>query len=276
MRNVREYFRPKTVDEALRLISRGDVRSRCLLGAALTSEDSPGEVESLIDLGNLGLGFVRPEGTGLRLGGMTGLQVLIESPEAASFASGALIDAARRTTSRLQRNQLSLTAALLSERCSRELAILLVLLEAEALIQRLDGTTTLPLGDLYADLEACIDGAILTELFVPGPPPGNQIHQCRVARTRADRAILAVAALTSLDAGRIRSARIAAGGISLKPARLGELEGVLVGLPAEMREVSSVVRHSLAPMTLPDDSIAGEDYRRSVLEALVVRALLGD
>jgi CO/xanthine dehydrogenase FAD-binding subunit len=233
-------------------------------------------VESVIDLEDLPLTYIRADGSGLRLGALTKLQAMIDSPPAAGFAGGALADAARLTATRLLRNQGTLAGTLLAQDVSSELAVLLLVLEAEVLIQRLEGTTTLRLADLYEDLAAGVEGAILTEVFVPAPKPGTQIHRRRVARTPSDRAILTVAALTSTIDGTIKGARLAAAGIGLRPRRLREMESRLEGKMAQAEDISAVVSRAAVSIELPHDHIASDDYRRSALQVLIQRAVLGN
>jgi CO/xanthine dehydrogenase FAD-binding subunit len=276
MRNLREYCRPQTIEEALRLLTREGVRSAVLSGGTRLAAESRDDVESVIDLGGLPLAYIQSDNSGLRLGGLTRLQEMIDSPAVARFANGALTDAARLTSTRLLRNQGTLAGTLLAREVNSELAAPLLVLEAEVLIQRLEGSTTLPLADLYEDLDASIEGAIITEAFVPAPQPEARLHRCRVARTPSDRAILTVAALTSAIEGVIKEARLAAAGIGLHPRRLREIESKLKGRRARADDISAVLSRAAARIELPQDHIASADYRRSTLQVLIQRAILGD
>src|SRR3979490_3430814 len=63
-------------------------------------------------------------------------------------------------------------------------------------------------------------GEIITAVTLPPPPPGVQIY-CKV-RDRASYALalVAVAAVVDTSAGRIRSARLAFGGLASEPWRV--------------------------------------------------------
>jgi CO/xanthine dehydrogenase FAD-binding subunit len=276
MRNLREYCRPQTLEEALRLLAREGLRSAVLSGGTRLLAASRDDVESVIDLGGLPLAYIQSDKSGLRLGGLIKLQEMIDAPAVAEFAGGALTDAARLTSTRLLRNQGTLAGTLLAQESSPELAALLLVLEAEVLMQRLEGSTTLPLADLYEDLDARIEGAILTEVFVPAPQPEARLQQRRVARTPSDRAILTVAALTLTIGGTINEARLAAAGIGLRPRRLREIESKLKGRRAEADDISVVLNRAIARVERPQDHIASADYRRSTLQVLIQRAILGN
>jgi xanthine dehydrogenase YagS FAD-binding subunit len=75
-------------------------------------------------------------------------------------------------------------------------------------------------------------GEVIASVVLPPPPPGVQIY--RKVRDRASYAfaLVSVAAVVDHDGGRIRSARLAFGGLAHKPWRVSEAESVLAGAPA--------------------------------------------
>ena len=68
MRNLRDYCRPRTIEEALRLLTREGVRSAVLSGGTRLAAESLDDVESVIDLGGLPLAYIRSDNSGLRIG----------------------------------------------------------------------------------------------------------------------------------------------------------------------------------------------------------------
>jgi xanthine dehydrogenase YagS FAD-binding subunit len=75
-------------------------------------------------------------------------------------------------------------------------------------------------------------GEMITAVTLPPPPPGRQIY--RKIRDRASYAFALVSVAAVIDAvgGRIRSARIACGGLAPKPWRVGRAEATLTDAPA--------------------------------------------
>jgi xanthine dehydrogenase YagS FAD-binding subunit len=75
-------------------------------------------------------------------------------------------------------------------------------------------------------------GEIITAVTLPPPPPGRQIY--RKVRDRASYAFALVSVAASVDAsaGRIRSARLAFGGLAHKPWRVPQAETKLAGAAA--------------------------------------------
>jgi xanthine dehydrogenase YagS FAD-binding subunit len=72
-------------------------------------------------------------------------------------------------------------------------------------------------------------GELITAVVLPPPPPGVQIY--RKVRDRASYAfaLVSVAAIVDAAGGRIRSARLAFGGLAHRPWRVPEAEAKLVG-----------------------------------------------
>jgi xanthine dehydrogenase YagS FAD-binding subunit len=75
-------------------------------------------------------------------------------------------------------------------------------------------------------------GELITAVTLPPPPPGVQIY--RKVRDRASYAfaLVSVAAVVDVVGGRIRSARVALGGLAPKPWRVAEAEEGLAGATA--------------------------------------------
>jgi xanthine dehydrogenase YagS FAD-binding subunit len=72
-------------------------------------------------------------------------------------------------------------------------------------------------------------GELITAVTLPPPPPGRQIY--RKVRDRASYAfaLVSVAAIVDAAGGRIRSARLAFGGLAHKPWRVPQAEKKLAG-----------------------------------------------
>jgi xanthine dehydrogenase YagS FAD-binding subunit len=83
-------------------------------------------------------------------------------------------------------------------------------------------------------------GEIITAVRLPPPPPGRQIY--RKVRDRASYAfaLVSVAAIVEASGGRIRSARLAFGGLAPKPWRVRQAEEKLVGVSANADTFNTV------------------------------------
>jgi xanthine dehydrogenase YagS FAD-binding subunit len=83
-------------------------------------------------------------------------------------------------------------------------------------------------------------GEIITAVTLPPPPPGVQIY--RKVRDRASYAfaLVSVAAVVEAAGGRIRSARLAFGGLAHKPWRVPQAEEKLAGTSANANTFNTV------------------------------------
>jgi xanthine dehydrogenase YagS FAD-binding subunit len=95
---------------------------------------------------------------------------------------------------------------------------------------------TIPIADLHRlpgstpEIETVLKpGQMITAVTLPPPPKGVQIY--RKVRDRASYAfaMVSIAALVDAEGGRIRTARIAFGGLAPKPWRVGAAEQALIG-----------------------------------------------
>jgi xanthine dehydrogenase YagS FAD-binding subunit len=121
-----------------------------------------------------------------------------------------------------------------------DMAVAMAALDARVETVAPDGSTrTIPIDSLYRapgdtpHIETVLaPGELIVAVSLPSPPPGRQVYRKVRDRTSFAFALVAVAAIVDLDGNRIRSARVAFGGISYKPWRSAAAEAALVGAPA--------------------------------------------
>jgi xanthine dehydrogenase YagS FAD-binding subunit len=106
-------------------------------------------------------------------------------------------------------------------------------------VNRAGETKVIPIAEFYRlpgrtpEIETTLKpGEIITAVKLPPPPPGVQVY--RKVRDRASYAfaLVSVAAIVDSTRGRIRSARLAFGGLALKPWRAAAAEQRLTNAPA--------------------------------------------
>jgi xanthine dehydrogenase YagS FAD-binding subunit len=89
-------------------------------------------------------------------------------------------------------------------------------------------------------------GQIITAVTLPPPPKGLQIY--RKVRDRASYAfaLVSVAAVVDAEGGKIRSARLAFGGLAPKPWRAPKAEEALIGGPPGETAFAKAGKEALA------------------------------
>jgi len=117
-----------------------------------------------------------------------------------------------------------------------DMAVALAALDAEVEVQSAKAKRRIKITDFHRLPEATPqketnlnNGELITAVILPPPPAGGQVYRKVRDRASYDFALVSVAALVDLDGERIRSARIALGGVAHKPWRALEAERGLVG-----------------------------------------------
>ncbi len=237
---LQEYHRPGSVAEALSLLDRSDRRLLPLAGGT----HLVGQLESLalrdldgvVDLRDLGLNTIRQEGSELCLGATVTLTAVIEHPLAGTTASGLLRRAAQGEGPVNLRNAATVGGVVATAEPDSEFYTALLALDAQVVVYNGSRPMTIPLEELDRPPKLIAEVRLSLQDWRGGA--------ARIARTPSDRPI--VAAYAVVDAG-IR--RVALCGVAPRP--------ILAGVPSSPRS----------------DFKGSADYRRAMIEVVVMRAL---
>lgn len=199
---ISNYFRPQTLEEALRLLRLPDARP---LGGGTVLTQLADESFSVVDLQAIGLDMLQESGNNLEIGATVRLQKLIESP----ITSQALKTALELDVPLNLRNQGTVAGALVS--CDGRSTFGTAMLALDAVCFFNDGNLSpIRLGDLMPLRHEFLGGKLITKFEIP--------LICKLAfqfvsRTPADKPIVC-AALAKWPSGRTR---LALGGWGLAP-----------------------------------------------------------
>lgn len=120
---------------------------------------------------------------------------------------------------------------------------------------------------------ALAEDEILTEIRLPLLPVGWTSGFQEFSRRKGDFALAMCLAAIRVENGKVRDARLGAGGISDRPLRLAELETALVGKEANTSVFSDVAEMS-RDLPEPSADIHGSSqYRQDLLVTMIRRAL---
>lgn len=268
MRNLSEYYRPKTIEEALALLARGAAIAPIGGGSALLAEGRR-DVEAVVDLQDLELSYVRREGEALRIGATTTLQTLIDAPDAAQAWDGELARVATLSAARNLREQGTLAGALVSAEGIHPLAVLLLALDTTLAIE--PGRKTVSLEEFLEKRASLITASLITEAIIPLPAIGGTQRAAfeKVSRTPADLPIVCAAVRARIEQGVARDVRIALGGVAARPYRAARLEQAVAGQPLD----AAAVDLSIEPLEPPSDFLGSAEYRREMAAVLTRRAV---
>jgi len=159
-----------------------------------------------------------------------------------------------------------------------DLAVALTALDATIELRGGDGTRTLPIGEFYRlpgdtpERETAMNrGEIITAILLPPPGQNERSHYLKLRdRASFEFALVSAAVVVALEDGRIRSARVAMGGVGTRPWRLPAVEAALAGARSS-REALTAATASAADGAR---SLAENGFKIPLMQRALVRALL--
>jgi len=254
---ITEYHRPKTLEEAIRLLSKADTRP---LGGGTALNRPSTEQFAVVDLQALGLNKIHKSGnspsTGsgqrLEIGATATLQALLDS----AHIPPALQEAIRLETTYNLRQMATVAGTLVACDGRSPFATAILALDAKCSVIS-DQCSVIGLGDLLPLRAEKLRGKLITKIEIPL----NIILAFEtVARTPADKPIVC-AALAQWPS---RRTRLALGGWGKSP--LLAMDG------NEPGGVEAAARSAYAEAA---DEWASAEYRREVAAVLAIRCLEG-
>ncbi len=240
---LKEYHRPQSVQEAVQLLARQDVRLAPLAGGSQLvgqlETRAVKDVDGVVDLGHLGLNFITAEEDRLRLGATTPLADVMDHPVAGQLADGLLRRTGRYEGPVNLRNMATLGGLVATAEPDSELYAALLALDAQVVWS--DGTSqeVIPLKEWRL---AGRGPGLIVELQIPVQALNG--GHARVARTPSDRCIVAAVAVVGPELE-----RVALCGVASRPILGGE------------------------PLDPPDDFKGSAEYRSQMAQVLTERAL---
>ncbi|MGQ9500920.1 MAG: FAD binding domain-containing protein [Anaerolineae bacterium] len=264
MVRVREYYRPGTLEEALRLLQSEDAVP--LAGGQQLLAEQWHRAKTVVDLQGLGLDRIEI-GEQLKIGAMVRLQQLVNTSHGCAF----LAEAAHRDGPLTYRNAATVGGMIVTHDPLSCLLLSLLVLDAEVEVQRIDGAVVVALDKLLVDPARWLQCGLVTTVTVTSRTVGTAMAS--VARTSRDRPIVAVAARVTRQERHCEEVRIAWGGVGPYPLRAYTVEQALSGQPLEDAEIETAVAQATAALQLCSDFRGSAEYRRAMIGVLTRRTL---
>jgi carbon-monoxide dehydrogenase medium subunit len=273
-----KYHRPGTVEEAMKLLDALDNAKPLAGGTDLVPLLKEGSVKPghLVDLNGVPeLSYVREEEGFIRIGAATTHSQIMNSPIIEKKAH-ALYDAVSRIGSPQIRNLGTLTGNVCNASPVADSAPPLLVLEAEATVESMDGTRVTPISGLFAGpkINSLAPNELVTEIRFPVPPTNSGSAYIRIGRRKAfTLSVVGTAAYVEMDGKTCSDARIAFGSVAETPLRVEAVEAIIEGkelTPEVLEEVGEASKDHVHPIT---DVRGTAEYRRDMCAVLVKRAL---
>jgi aerobic carbon-monoxide dehydrogenase medium subunit len=275
-----EYHDPTTIAEALALLQEfGDEAKPLAGGQSLVPlmNFRLARPARLVDLNPISeLSYLRAEDGWLRIGAMARQRQLERAAEVAQDWP-LLAEATRHIGHPPVRHRGTVGGSLAHADPAAELPVVMAALDAELVLRDQAGDRTVRADEFFLSYltTALAPTELLAEVRVPALPPRTGWAFQEVSRRHGDFALVAAAALVTLDAaGTIAAARVAIAGAAPTPVRATQAEVMLRGQQPTEAVFREAERLASAAVDPDSDLHASADYRREVAGVLTRRALV--
>ncbi len=274
--------RASTIEQTLSLLHELGAAAWCVAGGtdvliAMRHGELPESVTTLIDISGIaGLSGVREEGEEIVMGAGT-THTDIEESALLREVVPLLADASRSVGSPQIRNRGTVGGNLVtSAQCADTIPPLMVL-DAEVVLQSLNGSRRLPLAEFLTGPKRTAIAAdeLCTEIRFRKPPRDAVGYFHKLIRRQAvAKARISIAALARQDEeGRIRELRLSPGSVTPKPQRFGSVERMVEGQAATAELIEAAASEAASFMVATTGRRWSTPYKEPVLQVLVKRAL---
>jgi len=270
-----EYVRPATLEEAVRLLGEYDGARVLAGGQTLVNvmKQRAASPDVLVDIGRLDklrtIGF-SADGSALEIGSMVTLTQLIAASEV-EVARPILAEVASTVADVQVRNRGTLGGNLCVNDPTNHFPPLVVALRGSLTILSSSGERTVSAEDFFVGVyeTAAVEGDLVTRISIPTRSSGSGDAMSGVT-LGAHGTYVANAAVSVTDGAWC----IALGCVGAIPIRATAVEDALTGTDLDEAVVRAAVAGLGATLDPPGDVHGSADYRRSLAETAVVRAVL--
>jgi carbon-monoxide dehydrogenase medium subunit len=273
-----EYYEPRSLEEALRVLSELRDRAKILAGGTdlvVKMKTRLVEPKAVVSIKKIpGLRYIVEDGDYIRIGALTTLRD-VEKSDVVKRYLPALHDAVRVMGSIQIRNMATVVGNLCNASPAADTAPPLLVHNAKVVALSTRGKRVIPLEEFFRGpgVTALEPDEMVVEVFAEKATRGSSAFE-KVSRVAVDLAIASAAVYAEISAdGVIEKARVAVGSVAPTPLRARLLEERIRGLRVgseELKEALYDIHKEISPIT---DVRSTAEYRRHVVKVLVWNAI---
>ena len=273
-----DYHRPRTLDEAIKLLATHDEGARVVAGGHSLIPMMKLRLaapEHLVDLQDLAeLRQIRSEGQALVVGAMTTQQELI-----ASDLLAAQCPILRETALQIADPQVRALGTVGGNVANgdpgNDMPAVMLALDARFRVKGAKGERELPARGFYRSSfeTALAPGEILTAIAIPTPADGHGYAYVKQKRKVGDYATAAAAVILTLSRGNCTAAAIALTNVAPTPIFADAAGQALVGTRLDGTAIDNAVRQAAALARPAADQRGPADFRTHLAGIMVGRAI---
>ena len=274
-----EYYSPRTLDEALELLSKYGADAKVFAGGTdlfVLMRDRVIKPKALIDLKRIPeLSRIEyGEGEGMTIGATVTLNALLENVDLKNNYY-VLWDAIHQMGDQILRNRMTLVGNICNASPAADSAPPLLVLEAFIEAVSKEGKRRIPIKDFFLGVKKTVlkPNEIVTSIHIPKESAGGKGRYVKAMRVWSeDLAVVGVAAL-ALKKGEELDIRLAYASVAPTPVRAYDAEKVFkkkAPIDKLIDEASELAVKAVSPIT---DVRGGAEYRKHLVKVLTKRAL---
>lgn len=276
---VFRYSRPASLEEALRLLQHDGQDAKVLAGGQSLIpllNFRLAKPAHLIDINAVpALAHVERVNGSLRIGALTRQRALLGS-DLIRRQCPLLAAATEFVGHPAIRNRGTVGGSVAHADPAAEIPLVVATLDGQIMLRSTRGSRVVGHADFFTGplMTAGRPDELLTEIQIPVPPSRSGWGFHEVARRHGDFALVAAAAVVTLDgAGKVSQASVALGGIGDRPLRASAAERLLAGQEPSDALLAEAARTVTDGVDAAGDNHASADYRRHLARVLARRAL---
>ncbi|HXF87809.1 MAG TPA: xanthine dehydrogenase family protein subunit M [Xanthobacteraceae bacterium] len=274
-----DLAQPQSLAEAIKLLDPDDPTVRPFAGGTalmLMMKAGLFRPKLLVSLGRIEKKYseIAADKSGLRIGAMTTLSALEQSPDAKKLTP--VISRTLRTLSNVRvRNVATVGGALAHGDPHMDLPPVLIALGATLTVAGPRGERTLAVEDLFTGYYETVlaKNELITEVRVPAQDGKRASYMKVTAGSADDWPALGVAVALQAEGATVKSARVVASAATTKATRLKSAEAVLAGQVVDHRLLARAGEAAAAEADILSDVRGSAAYKREILRIYVGRAV---
>jgi CO/xanthine dehydrogenase FAD-binding subunit len=274
-----EFLRPKSLEELFSMLRQYGKKGKVIAGGTdlmvrLKKEDRMPDYFIALD-GIEGLRLVRQGETGIMIGAMTRVHALQTLP-IVNERYPILYQALSQLGTPTIRRRATIGGNLCNAAPSADTAPPLMVMGAQLNLIGTEGERTLPIEDFfYGPRLTCLgDNEVLHSIHIPMQKRNIRGRYLKMTRSQgADLATVGVAVWLEMEAGSIKDAKIALGAVAPTPIRAIVAEDILRGEKPTPTLLEACAQAAVAASKPINDIRSSADYRKSLINTLVKRAI---
>jgi probable selenate reductase FAD-binding subunit len=273
MKNIKEYFKPTSIPEAIRLLREHPGKGKFIAGGTNVVVDKNPSLDYLIDVHHLGLDYLKEEANCVRIGACTTIQKLYQSALIRTLANGLLAQVASWFASRQIRNVATIGGNIADGLSAADTAPALLAMDAQVVIVG-ETERIVPISKFFRKEGGTIlNNELIKEFMIPKEFQYTAGKFLKNSKTREDISIVSVTTTVLMDDTRCEKVRIALGAVAPAPIRIPQAESILEGqIPTKalIHQAADAVVENIHPI---DNFRASADFRKQISRVYTIRAL---